>query len=296
MSFILDALKKSESDRQRQAGPALFEVKIAPPKARFPAWAIAVAALLLVNVGVVGWLLLRHASKSTELASNSPPMSASSSPAPATQSPAPDGAVMPAAANSGVSPGSSQAASQGAAGGAPLSHGQQSSTDRLPAATAGAASASSPMDSLPGTAKPAPAPTALGSSALGSSADREPTLAHAAHEAAEDTRAPGAGNSDDDVPATDAGPQQDLRGHVRRGTASGLMLYQDAAVAAGSTLPHLRLDLHVYAPKPQDRFALVNMQRVHEGDTLPQGVRVESIVPDGVVMSHNGTRFLLPRD
>ena len=32
MSFILDALKKSESDRQRQSGPALFEVKVAPQK------------------------------------------------------------------------------------------------------------------------------------------------------------------------------------------------------------------------------------------------------------------------
>ena len=37
MSFILDALKKSESDRQRQSGPALFEVKVAAPRTRLPA-------------------------------------------------------------------------------------------------------------------------------------------------------------------------------------------------------------------------------------------------------------------
>ena len=37
MSFILDALKKSENDRQRQASPALFEVKVAAPRRRFPA-------------------------------------------------------------------------------------------------------------------------------------------------------------------------------------------------------------------------------------------------------------------
>ena len=47
MSFILDALKKSESDRQRQSGPALFEVKVAPPRTRLPAWAIAIAVLLV---------------------------------------------------------------------------------------------------------------------------------------------------------------------------------------------------------------------------------------------------------
>src|ERR1700744_414771 len=59
MSIILDALKKSESDQQRQTGPALFEVKVAPPKARFPMWAIALAALLGINMIIVGWLLLR---------------------------------------------------------------------------------------------------------------------------------------------------------------------------------------------------------------------------------------------
>ena len=60
MSFILDALKKSESDRQRQTGPALFEVKVGPPRTHLPAWAIAIAALLVVNLGIVMWMLLRH--------------------------------------------------------------------------------------------------------------------------------------------------------------------------------------------------------------------------------------------
>src|SRR5882762_9025053 len=60
MSFILDALKKSESDRQRQSGPALFEVKVAPPRTGLPTWAVAVAALLLVNLAIVMWMLWRH--------------------------------------------------------------------------------------------------------------------------------------------------------------------------------------------------------------------------------------------
>src|SRR5579862_8175635 len=60
MSFILDALKKSESDRQRQSGPSLFEVKVAPPRRRLPIWAVAIALLLAVNVIVVSWMLLRH--------------------------------------------------------------------------------------------------------------------------------------------------------------------------------------------------------------------------------------------
>ena len=60
MSFILDALKKSETDRQRQASPALFEVKVAPPRRKLPVWAIALGALLAVNVTVLAWVLLRQ--------------------------------------------------------------------------------------------------------------------------------------------------------------------------------------------------------------------------------------------
>src|SRR5450755_3688449 len=60
MSFILDALKKSESDRQRQSGPALFEVKVTPPRPRFPYWALALAALLVINIVIGAWVFLRH--------------------------------------------------------------------------------------------------------------------------------------------------------------------------------------------------------------------------------------------
>jgi hypothetical protein len=74
------------------------------------------------------------------------------------------------------------------------------------------------------------------------------------------------------------------------------MLYQDLAVTNGANLPELRLDMHVYDPKPQARFALINMRKVTEGQMAGDGVKVEVITPEGVVLSHNGTRFLLPRE
>jgi Type II secretion system protein B len=110
-----------------------------------------------------------------------------------------------------------------------------------------------------------------------------------------DTQQSNSGNPDDYAPATEPGSPL-FKGHVKRGTDSGLMLYQDVATTPGANLPQLRLDLHVYAAKPQDRFALVNMHKVREGDSLQDGVHVEAITPDGVVMSHNGTKFLLPRE
>src|SRR5580765_2142746 len=59
MSFILDALKKSESERQRQAGPALLEMRIVRPTHRLPVWALAVGVLLIISVAALAWLVLR---------------------------------------------------------------------------------------------------------------------------------------------------------------------------------------------------------------------------------------------
>lgn len=62
MSFILDALKKSEVERQRQTVPGLMDSGRAPPRSRFPPWAVALGVLLGVNLIVLLGLLLRHQS------------------------------------------------------------------------------------------------------------------------------------------------------------------------------------------------------------------------------------------
>jgi general secretion pathway protein B len=59
MSFILDALKKSEIERQRQSVPGLMDAGLPLRRARFPAWAIALAALLAVNLAVLIVVLAR---------------------------------------------------------------------------------------------------------------------------------------------------------------------------------------------------------------------------------------------
>ena len=58
MSFILDALRKSEHERQRQAGPSIAEMPVARPAARMPVALITVGALLAVNVIVVLYFML----------------------------------------------------------------------------------------------------------------------------------------------------------------------------------------------------------------------------------------------
>lgn len=60
MSFILDALRKSELARQRQSGPSIAELPIARGDRRLPAALVAIGLLLLVNVAVLLYFLLRE--------------------------------------------------------------------------------------------------------------------------------------------------------------------------------------------------------------------------------------------
>jgi general secretion pathway protein B len=59
MSFILDALKKSEIERQRQSQPGLMDTPTAQRRGRLPLWAILLGALLAINVVVLAVMLLR---------------------------------------------------------------------------------------------------------------------------------------------------------------------------------------------------------------------------------------------
>jgi general secretion pathway protein B len=67
MSFILDALKKSEIERQRQTAPGLVDSSLARPRPRLPVWVIALCILLGVNLMVLlavllrGWMTASHA-------------------------------------------------------------------------------------------------------------------------------------------------------------------------------------------------------------------------------------------
>ena len=234
MSFILDALKKSESDRQRQSGPALFEVKVAPPRSRLPLWALAIGLLLAVNIAVVAWMLLRRPAAHPETAALPAPAAA---PVPLS---APAPAPLPASAP--------------------------------PAPVSAATSAAS--------ASPSPPPAAPGATSGGASPAAAPGTEPASVQ--------------DLTPAAEA--PAPLNTHVRRGTVEGVPLYQDWAATPGTHVPELRLDLHVYAQRPEERFVMINMKKLREGEALPEGVRVESITPEGAVLLYNGSRFLLPRD
>ena len=92
MSFILDALKKSELERQRQTVPGLMDTRVIPRRRPLPLWAVALGVLLAINLLVLTYFLLRksapapHTSASMQVptpAPASPPQTQTPTPAPA---------------------------------------------------------------------------------------------------------------------------------------------------------------------------------------------------------------------
>jgi general secretion pathway protein B len=65
MSFILDALKKSEIERQRQSLPGLMDTPAAQRRGRLPLWAVLLGVLLAVNIVVLIVVLLRNGAAPT---------------------------------------------------------------------------------------------------------------------------------------------------------------------------------------------------------------------------------------
>jgi general secretion pathway protein B len=85
MSFILEALRKSEQERQRQAGPGFAELRPAMARPVFPTWAVALGALLAVNLVVLVVVMMRR--DDTRIPVSPPATAAGSAPVPYTAAP-----------------------------------------------------------------------------------------------------------------------------------------------------------------------------------------------------------------
>jgi general secretion pathway protein B len=274
MSFILDALRKSEHERQRQTGPALVEVAVAPAKPRSNVWATAAIALLLVNLVAVGVFLIRKASQTPVAAApvaaapapqQPPPAAPTAAPAqvtltqtaPAAQPTPPPAAppmLQPAGTSERPSPGSRN----------PLEDEMQAGP---PAAEPELVAEASAVPAGPPAVRQAP--TKRGSVVY-------EALPETATLGAQQTTAapPPAGNaasSDQKLPTADE-------------------------LAGSGGVPTLSLDLHVYSTKPAERMAFINAHKYREGDQLQEGPVVRQITPEGVILEMNGRKFLLSRD
>ena len=82
MSFILDALKKSEIERQRQSVPGLMDTRVAQRRNRLPGWAIGLGVLLGINLLALTFVLTRKSAPAAPAARAADPAMAAHADAP----------------------------------------------------------------------------------------------------------------------------------------------------------------------------------------------------------------------
>jgi len=213
MSFILDALRKSETERQRGIGPSFSDVRSTARGRRIPILWIGIGLLLIINVIALGVLLVRRNDS-------------------AHAAPLPTAAVPSAAPTSGALPPQASAPPTSAAVASPL-----------PAAAAPSAGAAEDYGAEPAVPEPL--------------LDR-PQLSNYA--------------SDSQLPTMN-----------------------DVIMQGRARLPELHMDMHVFVQAPDQRFVSINSHKLREGMQIEEGLRVERITPDGVVLNDRGLRFVLPR-
>jgi len=121
-------------------------------------------------------------------------------------------------------------------------------------------------------AAPAPAPASTDAPAVAPPADAPATIAPAAV-APTTVRAVTARAAPPAVPALPRAPSR------------------DDLLARGTTIPLAELNMHVYDPIPQARFVLLNGQRLREGESSREGLAVERITAEGVILRFGSSSF-----
>lgn len=247
MSFILDALKKSENERKRTIGPSLADAPIRRIQSERPWWAAAVGALLIVNLGVLLVVLIRRdATPAASVAPSIPSVQFSARGAAAGESPAapaeaPSNRFVTTRSNPAVRSLADEAITSDASG---SYYDDRYEADYAPPNAALAAAAAVP--------------------------EGPPIVQPLRDKAA--------------APAQPAAAEQ----------SNEILPTLNSLNASGSSLPELRLDIHVYSATPKERFVYVNMHKYLEGQTLSEGPHIERITPEGVILNSQGLRFLLP--
>jgi general secretion pathway protein B len=61
------------------------------------------------------------------------------------------------------------------------------------------------------------------------------------------------------------------------------------------SLPARRVLVHVYTQAPETRFIILNSTKLKTGDTTPEGLLLEEILPDGMIFRYREHRFLQPK-
>lgn len=216
MSFILDALKKSESERQRQNAPGIADLPQAAARQSSRGWLWIVGVLLTINLVVLFGLMLRPGQRA-----DAPSVTSAAAPA-----------------------------------------------DIMKETDAGVET----LNDLPVVVPQVSAAT----------------------QQSEDSASTGLPAQSEVI--ADSAPQTGPAVVARATIADGPQTLNELRARGVLQLGELHLDIHVYSTDPADRFVFINMSKYKETAALAEGPVVREITPDGVILEHQGTEFLLPRE
>ncbi|MCH7509432.1 MAG: general secretion pathway protein GspB [Proteobacteria bacterium] len=246
MSFILDALQKSENQRQRQLGPGLATVRRGKVRQAVPVWVPLLAILLGVNIVILVFVMW-PGDESVQVAAT------------------PGRTDTRSVADDSVSRGI--AATQ--------KRGEVRSLSRE-------ALVATHEDSEPAVVE-RQTQNRSGAGSVAVMTEQEMNEFLGTDEAAVK------------VDANPAGSVIELL--VDENTAVELLpAMQELQLRGLIALPDLHLDVHVYSETDDERFVFVNMKKYREGERLREGPLIESITPQGIILRHNGRRFILNQD
>jgi general secretion pathway protein B len=261
MSYILDALKKSEKERQRGAVPNLMTAQdVIVQRKKRPLWPYVLAGALIVNAGVLAWWLTGHSNKPVV-----PP------PSIAVQQLA--GKTHDHAASVSDTRSSGRAKKVGTPAGPPEGGSASGSESRAPEARAS-------RDSVTPKNQPSPAKVDLRNAGEGSRSAVKDAKVTSEITPASPPSSPGDRPAPESQSADRPASQKNKMYHLKELPAS-----------VQQTLPDFAVSTHLYSSDESSRMVRINGQLLREGQYLTTGLKLEEITEDGAIFSYHGYRF-----
>ncbi len=262
MSYILDALKKAESDRQLGALPSLHgQPQSAEAPAQMRVWLMLIAALLALIAGLLLW---------RSLAENAPAL-------PSTVVGATTGSLGASARSAASSPAASSPA-------APLS-----AVATLPPVSNASALAPVPMAVVEAAPVANVAPVVASAPAVAAPVSPPVPQALAAPKLAEPAKVSSVPPAPPTVAVAKAVAQEPA---VKAEAAEeNLPLLSQLPELIQREVPPVAVKGFMYSQNPADRILVVGSNFHHEGDELAAGVKLEKLLPNAAILNFKGFRY-----
>lgn len=271
MSFILDALRKSEAERRRGEIPGLEDNFGSAAPRRRSIWPILLTSALLLNGAAFGgWLLLRQ---------EKPPLAETSS-----------GELDRILAAKSAGP---ELLKNPATEPVPPAREGEPAVPAVPAADAKQVPKPPVESARPAVSTRSESPSASAVVKL------EETKAPAVMETPAAPAVASLEEAGEPEPPAQVQPKQPPPAAVQAAVAAPVQaesfpLLSELPADVRSGLPGLNLQLHFFSPEPARRLVRLNGFNLREGDRGGDGLSVAEITPDGIRLSCRGVRFFLP--